>query len=177
MCASWNENATTFTDKNWIGQQPAGIFVNDQNSTYIADRENGRILVWHNGSSNPTRNISGNLTNPWSLFITTEGDIYVDNENSNGRVDKWSLNTTFSELVMKVTGYSTGLFVDINYNLYCSSMNNHRVIMIALKDKKFLPNTIAGTGCPGPVSNMLDHPHGIFVDINLNYMLLILKIT
>ena len=26
--------------------------------------------------------------------------------------------------------------------------------------------TVAGTGCPGPVSNMLDHPHGIFVDNN-----------
>ena len=27
---------------------------------------------------------------------------------------------------------------------------------------------VAGTGCPGPVPNMLSHPHGIFVDINFN---------
>jgi DNA-binding beta-propeller fold protein YncE len=28
--------------------------------------------------------------------------------------------------------------------------------------------SVAGIGCPGPVANMLDHPHGIFVDENFN---------
>ncbi|CAF1473626.1 unnamed protein product, partial [Rotaria sp. Silwood1] len=31
-----------------------------------------------------------------------------------------------------------------------------------------VPMAVAGTGCPGPVPNMLDHPHGIFVDTKLN---------
>ncbi|CAF0791296.1 unnamed protein product [Adineta ricciae] len=29
-------------------------------------------------------------------------------------------------------------------------------------------SVIAGTGCPGPTLNMLDHPHGIFVDGHFN---------
>jgi len=151
-----------------VGHQPAGIFVNNRNTIFIADRENGRILIWRNGSSIPTKNISGNLTNPWSLFVTSDDDIYVDNGNFNDRVDKWASNATYSELVMKVNGLCTGLFVDVNYSLYCSSMNNHQVIKIALKGDKTLPIIVAGTGCAGPVLNMLDHPHGIFVDIKLN---------
>jgi sugar lactone lactonase YvrE len=168
LCASWRENAIIFASQKWVGQQPAGIFINDKNTIYVADRENGRILVWRNGSSTLTQNISVNLTSPWSLFVTTNDDIYVDNGNSNDRVDKWAFNATYSELVMKVNGICTGLFVDINDNLYCSSMNNHRVDKITLKTGKTLPMTVAGMGCPGPVPNMLDHPHGIFVDNNLN---------
>jgi streptogramin lyase len=168
VCASWNENATTFANINWVGKQPAGVFVNDENTIYVANREHGRILVWHNRSSTPKMNISGNLTSPWSLFATADGDIYVDNGDSNNRVDRWTLNATVSKLAMKVNGMCTGLFVDINDNLYCSSANDHRVVKIALKSGKTLPSTVAGIGCPGPVPNMLDHPHGIFVDNNLN---------
>ena len=159
FCASWNENATTLADVNWVGHQPAAIFVNDQNAIYVANRENGYILIWKNGSSIPSQNISGNWSNPWSLFITTDGNIYVD---------KWASNTTYSVPVMNVKSSCTGLFVDMNDNLYCSSMNSHRVLKTALNDNKMLSITIAGTGCPGPVSNMLDHPHGIFVDNNFN---------
>ena len=32
--------------------------------------------------------ISTNLSDPQSIFVTTNGDIYVDN-GFNGRVDKW----------------------------------------------------------------------------------------
>ncbi len=82
-----------------MGHQPAGIFVNNRNTIFIADRENGRILMWRNGSLIPTKNISGNLTNPWSLFVTSGDDIYVGNGNFNDCVDKWASNATYSELV------------------------------------------------------------------------------
>jgi hypothetical protein len=168
LCASWNENATTLADINWVGHQPAGIFVNDQNAIYVANREKGHILIWQNGSSISSRNISGNWSNPWSLFITTDGNIYVDNGYAYNRVDKWTLNATYSVPAMNVKSLCTGLFIDMNDNLYCSSMNSHRVLKTSLNDNKMSPITIAGTGCPGPISNMLDHPHGIFVDSNFS---------
>lgn len=148
-----------------VGLGPAGIYVNTENTIYVADRQNGRALVWHNGSSIPTRNISGNLINPWSLFVTMDGDIYVDNGYLNNRVDKWMLNATNSESVMNVHGSCTGLFV-VDVTLYCSLVNEHRVVKIELNSGTMMPNTVAGTGCPGPVPNMLNHPHGIFVEIN-----------
>jgi DNA-binding beta-propeller fold protein YncE len=92
------------------------------------------------------------------------GNIYVDNGDLNNRIDKWMLNATNSEPVINVRGSCTGLFIDINNALYCSSMNQHHVIKVDLNSATMIPIIVAGTGCPGPVPNMLDHPHGIFVD-------------
>ena len=149
-----------------VDLEPAGIYVNTENTIYVADRQNGRVLVWHHGSSSPTRNISGNLINPWSLFVTMDGDIYVDNGDFNNRVDRWVLNATDGEIVMHINASCTGLFFDINNTLYCSSMNEHHVVKAEFNSQTMLPIIIAGTSCPGPDSYTLDHPHGIFVDIN-----------
>jgi hypothetical protein len=87
-CATWSSSATTFVDKSWVGQYPIGMFINEQNTVYMTNRDNGSILVWHNGTTASTKIISANLINPWSLFVTTSNDIYVDNGYSNGRVDR-----------------------------------------------------------------------------------------
>lgn len=145
------------------------MFINIDNNIYVTDRQNNRILIWYNGSwtSNPI--ILENLINSWSIFVTENNDIFVDNGYSNGRVDKWTLNGIKSEPVMYVNSSCTGLFIDILNNLYCSSANEHRVFKIGLNMNMTMPKmTVAGTGCPGPVTNMLDHPHGIFVDENFN---------
>jgi DNA-binding beta-propeller fold protein YncE len=165
LCALWNPNATTFVDESSIGQQPVGIYINTENTIYAADRQNGRVLMWQSGSSISTRNVSENLINPWSLFVTMHGDIYVDNGGFNNRIDRWMLNATNSEPVMSVRESCTGLFV-VDVALYCSSANEHHVVKIEFNSGVMTPNTVAGSGCPGPGSDTLDHPHGIFVDIN-----------
>jgi sugar lactone lactonase YvrE len=69
--------------------------------------------------------------------------------------------------VMQIDSSCTGLFIDIYNSLYCSSADKHRVFKIGLvNNTNDLIMTVVGTPCPGPVSNMLDHPHGIFVDKN-----------
>ena len=164
-CATWSPTATTFVDKSWVGQYPIGIFINEENTIYVTNRDNGSILVWHNET---TRIVSTNLINSWSLFVTTSNDIYVDNGYSNGRIDRWTLNATNSVTVMNINSSCTGLFVDIYNSLYCSLADKHRVFKIGLINNTNNLITVAGTFCAGPVSNMLDHPHGIFVDSNLN---------
>jgi sugar lactone lactonase YvrE len=134
----------------------------------MTNRDNGSILVWHNGTTASTKIISANLINPWSLFVTTSNDIYVDNGYSKGRVDRWTLNTTNSVTVMTVNSSCTGLFMDTYNSLYYSLSDKHRVFKVGLINNTNDSITVAGTSCPGPVSNMLDHPHGIFVDNNLN---------
>lgn len=151
-----------------IGQYPFGISINEQNTIYVTNRGNGHILVWYNGSSTPTKTILTNSIDSWSLFATINNNVYVDNGYSNKRVDKWILNSTSSEIVMNVSSSCTGLFVDIENNLYCSSANKHVVFKVELESNTIIPQITGGTGCPGPVSNMLDHPHGIFVDKNLD---------
>ena len=160
-CATWSPVATTVLDEVRIGRHPAGIFINEENSVYVTNRDNGSILVWHNDTITI---IVANLINSWSLFVTTSKDIYVDN----GRVDRWTLNTTSGVTVMTTNSSCTGLFIDISNSLYCSLAEKHRVFKVGLTDYANNPIiTVAGSPCPGPVSNMLDHPHGIFVDDQL----------
>ena len=154
--ATWNSNAMTF-----VGKEPVGIFINSNNSIYITDVNADKIHIWQNENDlNPTKTISGNLSDPFSLFVTTNGDIYVDNGYSNGRVDKWIRENERWISVMNVSSACYGLFVDIYENLYCSMGDNERV------DKNW--STIAGTGVLGSQSDMLNNPCGIFVDINLD---------
>ena len=145
---------------------PHGIFVNSNNSIYIVKQQTAQIHIWQNENHhNPTKTISSSLSYPSSLFVTTNGDIYVDNGYQNGRVDKWIVENETWISVMNVTSSCFGLFIDIFENLYCSMAGNHRV------DTKWSNGTttiIAGTGFEGSESDMLDGPMGIFVDINLD---------
>jgi DNA-binding beta-propeller fold protein YncE len=124
--------------------------------------------VWLEGSINVTKIISDGLYQPAGVFVTIDGDIYVDNGASNGRVDKWGSNATNSTPVMYVGASCYGLFIDVYDNLYCSIMTLHQVVMKSLHSSISTSTIVAGTGCPGSASNMLNNPDGIFVDNNLN---------
>ena len=52
--ASWNPNATTFANISTVGSNPFGIFVNTNNTVYATNQVNGLILVWLEGSINPS---------------------------------------------------------------------------------------------------------------------------
>ena len=123
----------------------------------MSERQNNRILMWHNGSWIQNTIILSNSSNAWAIFVTDNSDVYMD---------KWIWNGTNSELVINVHSSCTGLFIDSLNRLYCSSANEHYVFMLGLGpiNKTSVPIVVAGTGCPGPVTNMLHHPHGIFVD-------------
>lgn len=152
-------------NETWIGRYPVGISINQQNTIYVTNRHNGSVFVWRNESTTPTLFRSTNLVGSCSLFATNWDAIYIDNGYPSSRVEKWTLNEE-TEVVMNVNSSCTGLFVDSYDNLYCSSANKHCVFKLSLKTKENFPKIVAGTGCPGPVSNMLDHPHGIFIDKN-----------
>ena len=164
--ATWNSIATTFAKQSFVGQYPIGIFVNSNNSIYLPNRQTGQIHMWQNDNHlNSTKTISDSLSDPYSIFVTTNGDIYVNNGQFNGRVNKWIRENETWISVMNATTYCDGLFIDIHENLYCSMFGNHRV------DKKWSNGTItiiAGTGVRGSKSDMLRSPRGIFVDINLD---------
>ena len=165
---TWNPNATTFAANNSDLLSPAGIFISTDNTVYLADHFNNRILIWVEGSINITRIVSGDLNLPYSVFVTLTGDIYVDNGYSNGRVDKWTSNATNSTPVMYTNGPCYGLFVDIENNLYCSIISGQQVIMKSLNSDINTATVRAGTGYIGSSSTMFYNPCGIFVDTNLN---------
>ncbi|CAF4176151.1 unnamed protein product [Adineta steineri] len=125
--------------------------------------------MWHEEIVNPTKIISGNFAGPRSLFVTSNGDIYIDDGEKNGRVQKWDAKTSTCATVMNVNTSCFGLFVDINDTLYCSMPDYNQVVKRSLNDSVMTSNRVAaGTGIQGPASNELDAPFGIFVDVNLD---------
>ena len=167
--ASWNPSGITFANQSIVGQYPRAIFVDTNNTVYAANRQAKRILIWDENSTNPTKIISGNFSNPTSLFVTSNGDIFIDNGEENNRVEKWTSNTNTFVTVMNVESYCWGLFIDIKDNLYCSMFEYHQVVKRWLNDSAMAsPTVIAGTSTPGSTSNELDGPIGLFIDMNLN---------
>ena len=124
---SWNPNATTFTNSTTVGLQPFDIFINTNNTVYVANRQNGQILQWPKGSVTPTRNISG-LNLPRSLFVTESGVIYADNSVSYGEIDKWTLNSNTAIPIMYTCGSCYDIFIDISNTLYCSMMHHIKLL-------------------------------------------------
>jgi hypothetical protein len=125
--------------------------------------------VWNEHSINPTKIISGNFTDSYSLFVTSNGDIYIDDGYWNGQVQKWIEKTNTFVTVMNVNSACFGLFVDTNDTLYCSMLTNHQVVKRSLNDPEMTSSIVAaGTGSRGSAINELDGPTGIFVDVNLD---------
>jgi sugar lactone lactonase YvrE len=164
----WNSNGITFANRSIVGEYPLAIFVNTNNTIYVAHRQKNQILVWNEGSESPTEIISGNFTEPVSLFVTSNGDIYIDDGVENRRVQKWISTTETFDTVMNVNSSCYGLFVDIKDNLYCSMSGLHRVVKRSLNDPVMTSVSVAGAGINGSASNELSCPQGIFVDLNLD---------
>ncbi|CAF4038351.1 unnamed protein product, partial [Adineta steineri] len=165
---SWNPNAIIFANNSTVGVLPVGIFIDTNNTIYVVDRGSNEIQIWFNNSIGPTQTIYGTFSAPLSIFVTTNGDIYIDNGQSNGQVDKWTLNAITSVPAMYVSSSCYGLFVDINDTLYCSMYYLHQVITKSLHSMSDKTIIVAGTGCSGSTSNMLNSPCGIFVNTNFD---------
>jgi hypothetical protein len=115
-----------------------------------------QILIWSNASPNITSIILANLTDPWSVFVTSDDEIFVDNKSLNNRVvERRILNKTQRVPPMSICSRCTVLFVDINNNLYCSKDDRHQDLKKSLNDPTNAPVTIAETGCPRSASHML----------------------
>ncbi|CAF1071686.1 unnamed protein product [Adineta steineri] len=167
-CATWDTNATTFSNNNTIGMKPYSVFVNTNNSIYVSGITSNQVYVWYNGSSSPNRNISRGSNISYSIFVGNNDDLYVDNGLYNDRVDKWSLNATNSSIAMYVNKYCRGIFVDMVNNIYCSIGFLNKVIKKPLNNDVNITTIAAGTGNNGSGSYMLSDPRGIFVDIKFN---------
>ncbi len=106
---------------------------------------------------------------PGSIFVTTNGDIYVDNSAlTYRRIEKQPSNSNTNVFVMHLESYCSGLFVDINNDIYCSMSVLHHIVKGCSRDNWTITKNIAGANIAGSASNMLASPMGIFVDVNFD---------
>ena len=162
----WDPNAVTFISSNILNGSVSNVFVNDDNIVYVLGRDRQQVQLWLEGGTSTATSISGAFNGSQGLFVSTVGDVYIDNGKYNGRVEKWSVNTTSGQMVMNVSGGCFSLFIDVNETLYCSLDTFHQVVKTALSVNLTASATVAGTGTAGSASTMLSGPRGIFVDIS-----------
>jgi hypothetical protein len=151
-----------------IGEVPHGIFIDSNNTIFVAAHTINQIVIWSEGSIDPVQNLSATLSYYTTLFVTIDGDIYFENVDKQGRVDKWPKNSTSSMLIKDFEQGCYGLFIDINNSLYCSAHVENKVISVSLIDTTEASVIVAGNGSKGSASHLLSSPWGIFVNTNLD---------
>ena len=117
-------NGITFANNSIIGLFPEALFVDKNNTIFMARDDNGPILIWRNPSVNPTTMIGASLSLPMSLFVTDDEQIFADNGITNNQVDRWASSGTRLQSVISVSSIQcSGLSVDVMGNLYCSQVS------------------------------------------------------
>jgi len=151
-------------------QSPWGVYVDSNNTIYVADYSNHRIQQWFpNAVSGNTvigvTGVSGSngslLNYPIAVYGDTQQRLYVGDSNG---IRVWSLGASVGYPLPGSSGIGpiNGIFVDKNGNIYASALSSCAVRM-------WTPTGTAstlvagGTGC-GPSSSQLYDPYGLSVD-------------
>ena len=145
-----------------------GIFVDTNNTLYALARNCQEIQIWPEGSVIPSRTL--NPINTWarSIFVTNNGDIYVDDASSPNNVYRWIANAGTQVVVMVVPNSCFGLLIDVREKIYCSAGYLHNAVRKSFMDPINVTTVIARNGMAGSALNQLDVPQGLFVDFDLN---------
>ena len=150
------------------GSNVSGVFVDQNNTVYVADKTSGSVRMFLHGSLSPSRNLTSNLTLPWSVLATSEGAIYVDNGVVDGTVDVFLSGSSTSSVVMTVSEACYSLFIDTSNHIYCAESFAHQVVKKWLGDNSTVSTRIAGRGVAGSTTQTLNLPAGTYVDLSFN---------
>ena len=166
--AKWDPNATTFANKDVLGEHPRGIFVDHRNRVFVAPRHQNYILVWSEDNVQSQWNLSVETHEYPALFVTTNDDVYFQEKEGQGKICKWSKNTGNSILIKDFNVICYAVFIDTNNTLYCSAHNKNKVFALSLDVNESLITTAAGVDYEQLLSNDLQNPFGFFVDTHFN---------
>ena len=122
--------------------------------------------LWSEGNSSTISNATDLSKNQSGIFVSTQGDVYVDTGAVNGTVSKISNAGTNTTTFMEVNGSCYSLFIDRNGTLYCSLGTLHQVVRHPSSRSGLIPTVVAGNGTPGSEPDNLHTPWGIVVDSN-----------
>ena len=168
LSASWEENATTFYKFNTNFGQAFGFFISTNNSIFWAVRNRHLILVFGENNPVPIYNISQLIQNPRGIFVTSNGNLYIDQGSSNTTVQLWTPGATSGSPIFFVNGSCHALFIDILGQFYCSMDSIHVVLTYSTNNSMNSTTIIAGNGTYGSTPWQLSSPNGIYVDQQLN---------
>lgn len=180
-CATWDQQGITVAgDRNGnsgsgLGELngPVTIFVNNNDTLVITDRDNHRIMRYYpNATSgqiiaggNAAGNSANQLNQPKGVALDQSGDLIVADSN-NYRIQKFVNGsligiTLFSNSTLNLLGEMRDLNIDVNNNIYVTDSDFNKII-------KYSPYLSTGTilagGSTGSANNQLLNPYGCYTD-------------
>ncbi|CAF1090398.1 unnamed protein product [Adineta steineri] len=170
------QNAVTIAGGNGQGRGlnqlilPEGVFVDDDNSVYVADSGNHRILKWQYGDKNGQVVAGGNgkgnrndqLDGPICVVVDKKSNSLIISDLGNRRVVRWPRvpNSTGQTIIPDIK--CSSLAIDSIGQLYAANWKKHEVRRWKIGDKDGI--LVAGGNGQGNSLNQLDCPSHIFVD-------------
>lgn len=163
---------------------PFGIALSDNDSLYVSDTNNHRIMLLTNqslsGSKVAGTGSSGNdinkLNKPSALVLNSTFNMVIA-DSLNHRILFWRYNESMSynslgtgSSVSSDIGFRnpSGLVIDSLNNIYVSDSGNHRIMKWSVDAT--IGQRVIGTGIVGNSNETLNTPMGIFLDEINNYL-------
>ncbi|CAF3228294.1 unnamed protein product [Rotaria sp. Silwood2] len=174
--ATWIQNGLTVAGGNGPGSginqlyNPVSLYVDDDQTVYVAEWSNHRIVEWKCGATNGRvvagGNGSGNgahqLSNPRDVIVDKERDSLIISDQSNKRVVRWPRQNGISGEPVISNISCGGLAIDENGFLYVTDIGKHEVRRYKVGDTE---GTVVagGNGC-GNRPDQLSSPYYVFAD-------------
>ena len=170
ICASatWNRNGVTVAGGHGLGSAlnqlnyPNGVFVADDDTIYVADTNNNRVIKWSLGAASGQVIVGdddqkqlGQIT---KAVVDKNGSVFVCDRDHN-RVLQFVENDKEGQTIIENIS-CWGLALDQEGSLYASDLDENRIV-------KWPGNQIvAGGNGKGNAMNKLSSPYQLFLDYN-----------
>lgn len=183
-CATWNQtgitvagnaNGTAGSDLSSL-DFPVSIFVDNNNTLYVCDRDNNRIIKYYANAASGIV-VAGNLTagssssqlnSPKGVAVDQFGAVIVA-DSANYRIQSFPVGSTVGTTLAinsstNRLGHTRDLHVDLNNNIYVTDSDYNQIIRYAPFSS--IGVVLAPTNGTGSGANQLRGPFGKFIDVN-----------
>ncbi|CAF4915707.1 unnamed protein product, partial [Rotaria magnacalcarata] len=175
--AEWVQNSVTVAGGDGQGSgmnqlfYSRGLYVDDEQTIYVADTSNHRIMEWKYGATNGQVVAGGNRQGNGTHQLNNSYDVIVDKKKSdsliisdcgNKRIVRWPCrNGTSGETIISNIA-SIGLAIDENGSIYVIDHGKHEVRRYSIGDTEGI--VVAGGRGKGNRLDQLAYPYYVFVD-------------
>ncbi|CAF4042345.1 unnamed protein product, partial [Rotaria sp. Silwood2] len=174
--ARWIPNGHTVAGGNGTGNgfnqlgRPSSLCIDHDQSVYVADFDNHRIVKWKKGATKGNVVAGGNaegfrtdqLYSPTDLIIDNERDSIIICDYNNLRVVRWPRQNGKQGEVIVSGVRCVGLTMDSNGSLYIADNKKHEVVRYRAGER--CGTVVAGGNGCGDRLDQLQCPRWLFVD-------------
>ncbi|CAF1647902.1 unnamed protein product [Adineta ricciae] len=162
----WSRDAITFVNTSTAGISEGDIFIDANNTIYIAVSQKKQILIWHENTTYPMIIGRDDWSLIFSIFVPNTSEIYISFSDS--KIIKWMASTNTFVNITHFQQPCRDIFIDIENHLYCSLYNLAVVVKTSVNGKTPMMIMAGITNIAGSTPDKLYGPSGIFVDRNLD---------